>query len=417
MESLTPKQFAIDVAHRLQEAGFVAYWAGGCVRDQLLGLSPKDYDVATNAKPEQIRNLFGRKKTLALGAAFGVITIIGPKSAGHVEVASFRSDGPYSDGRRPDEVVYATAEMDAQRRDFTINGIFFDPIANQVIDFVDGQNDLTAGLIRGIGDPNLRIAEDKLRMIRAVRFAATYGFDIEPLTLAAIRRHADEITVVSVERIWAELHLMLVHQNRRLAVELLVETGLLCFIIPELETVVSDPNLIQMTLRTLDDLQRSRLELCLAALLSNVPRASERVAHIAKRLKLPSAVAEGAAWILKTQPVFQTADSLPWSTVQPVIIHPLSRLGLALAETELQLQGKPLSPVRFCQQQLERPNEEIDPPALVDGDCLKTLGYSPGPLFSVILADVRAAQLDGEIKGQSSALEFIRKKYPKSETF
>src|SRR5688572_25996293 len=176
---LTPERqraFALEIVEKLRAAGFEALWAGGCVRDELLGLVPKDYDVATSATPEQIRNLFGRRRTLAVGAAFGVITVLGPRAAGQIEVATFRTDAAYSDGRHPDAVTFTTAEHDAQRRDFTINGLFFDPVAQKIVDYVGGQDDIQRRIVRAIGDPRLRLREDRLRMLRAVRFAATFQF-------------------------------------------------------------------------------------------------------------------------------------------------------------------------------------------------------------------------------------------------
>ncbi len=170
------RQFALEVVCQLRAAGFEAYWAGGCVRDELLGRRPKDYDVATAATPPQIRALFGNQRTLPLGAAFGVITVLGPRPAGMIEVATFRQEAGYSDGRHPDQVTFSSAREDAARRDFTINGMFFDPVNRKVIDFVGGQEDLHNGLIRAIGSPRLRFGEDKLRMLRAVRFTAAFGF-------------------------------------------------------------------------------------------------------------------------------------------------------------------------------------------------------------------------------------------------
>ena len=200
----TPRQFAREITAKLQEAGYQALWAGGCVRDQMLGKEPKDYDVATSARPEQVRELFGHKRTLPIGASFGVITVLGPKSAGQIEVATFRRDADYSDGRRPDAVEFTDAREDALRRDFTINGMFYDPVHDRVEDYVGGVEDLKKKVIRAIGNPHERIYEDKLRMLRAVRFSSTYGFEIDPATLDAIRQHAHEIKIVSGERIGAE---------------------------------------------------------------------------------------------------------------------------------------------------------------------------------------------------------------------
>ena len=199
------RRFALEVVRQLRTAGFEAYWAGGCVRDELLGRTPKDYDVATNATPPQIRALFGNTRTLPLGAAFGVITVLGPRSAGMIEVATFRQDAEYSDGRHPDHVTFSSAREDAARRDFTINGMFFDPVDGQVIDFVGGQADLRDHLIRAIGSPRLRFGEDKLRMLRAVRFTAAFGFSLDAETAATIREMAHEIPVVSPERIAMEM--------------------------------------------------------------------------------------------------------------------------------------------------------------------------------------------------------------------
>ena len=220
------RRFAADVVRRLRAAGFEAYWAGGCVRDQLLGRTPKDYDVATSATPEQIRTLFGRRRTLAIGAAFGVISVIGPKPAGMVEVTTFRRDAAYSDGRHPDSVTFSSAEEDASRRDFTINGLFYDPVEQRVIDFVGGQKDLAERHVRAIGCARDRFAEDKLRMLRAVRFAAAFDFTLDDEARAAIAEMAAEIHVVSPERIAMEMRRLLADSSRAAGVRLLLETGL-----------------------------------------------------------------------------------------------------------------------------------------------------------------------------------------------
>src|SRR6478736_4762997 len=186
MADVDPKlarEFAVEVVRTLRKNEQVALWAGGCVRDQLMQLLPKDYDVATDATPERVREVFGKKRTLAIGASFGVITVLGPKGTGQIDVATFRRDAAYSDGRHPDAVTFTTAEHDAQRRDFTINGLFYDPIAEKVVDYIGGQNDLQARIVRAIGDPRSRLSEDKLRLLRAVRFAAAFNFAIDPGTL------------------------------------------------------------------------------------------------------------------------------------------------------------------------------------------------------------------------------------------
>jgi poly(A) polymerase len=226
------EELAIEVVRKLQHAGHVAYFAGGCVRDRLMGREPKDFDVATSAHPVEVLNLFPRGQQV--GAAFGVILV--KRGKAQVEVATFRSDGQYSDGRRPDSVTFTTAEKDASRRDFTCNAIFFDPIADTHFDFVGGKADIEAKLLRAVGDPAQRFAEDHLRMMRAVRFAAKLGFEIEPATFAAIKEHGRKISSISKERVGEELRMMLEHPSRSRAVDLLFRTELLYHIWP--------PNLI-----------------------------------------------------------------------------------------------------------------------------------------------------------------------------
>src|SRR5205085_4201338 len=232
---MSERDFAVDVVKTLRAAGFKALWAGGCVRDELLGLSPQDYDVATDARPEEVLHLFPR--TIAVGMSFGVVEVIGPRTdTGHlqVEVATFRSDTTYSDGRHPDSVVFSTAREDALRRDFTINGMFFDPLEDKLIDYVGGKDDLQAKVLRAIGEPELRFAEDKLRMLRAVRIATRFDLHIDGATAAAIREHAAEIMAVSAERIADELRKLLVHARRANGMTLLWDLGLASAILPEL---------------------------------------------------------------------------------------------------------------------------------------------------------------------------------------
>ena len=238
--SLDPKKqraFAVDIVRRLREREFEAYWAGGCVRDQLIGRPPKDYDVATAARPDDVRAVFGRRRTVAVGEAFGVVCVVGPRGAGQVEVATFRQDAAYSDGRHPDSVQFSTPQADAQRRDFTINGMFYDPLEDRVVDFVGGQDDLVREVIRAIGNPRERFDEDKLRLLRAVRFASAFEFKIDPETRDALEEMAAQISVVSVERIAAEMRSMLTHASRVHSLHLFGEVRLLAAILPELNVV------------------------------------------------------------------------------------------------------------------------------------------------------------------------------------
>ena len=235
------REFAVEVVRQLRAAGHTALFAGGCVRDLLLGRPAKDYDVATTATPDQVRRLFGHKRTLPVGASFGVIIVLGPREAGHVEVATFRTEGPYQDGRRPSSVAFCTPEEDARRRDFTINGMFYDPMETRVLDFVGGEADLSSRVVRAIGDPHERVREDKLRMLRAVRFAATLDFALDPTTAEAIREMAGQLIIVSAERIAQELKKMLVDRHRRRAIELSESTELLPIILPELNRESREP--------------------------------------------------------------------------------------------------------------------------------------------------------------------------------
>ena len=229
---------ALRIIGRLADAGFVAYLAGGCVRDAMLGREPKDFDVATNATPDSVREVFGKRKTLAFGASFGVIAVLPEKKSAvgrtePTEVATFRSDGTYSDGRRPDSVQYGDAEEDAKRRDFTINGLFYDPQSQQVIDYVGGREDVKRRLLRAIGDASHRFDEDKLRMLRAVRMMTTLDFQIETTTFEAIKMHADAICKVSGERIGAEMRRLLCSPNASTGLQIVEESGLGRTILPE----------------------------------------------------------------------------------------------------------------------------------------------------------------------------------------
>ena len=305
-ESQTPREFALLVVKRLREAGYEALWAGGCVRDQLLGLQPKDYDVATSATPDQVRHVFGRRKTLAIGAAFGVITVMGPRQAGQIEVATFRQDAEYSDGRHPDSVTFSSPEEDAKRRDFTINGLFCDPLKDRVIDYVGGERDLRAGCVRAIGDPQKRFHEDKLRLLRAVRFTATFNFHLDPETFDAIQENAGRIVLVSSERIAAEMRKILQIPSRRLGCELLLKTTLLSYILPEADPTSGDrrqaSTIWNRTLNILESLPQSCFSTALTVLIRELPNAqispSDALDRIAQRWKLSNEEIRKTSWFL-----------------------------------------------------------------------------------------------------------------------
>lgn len=420
-QHMTPREFAVDVVRRLRDAGFDALWAGGCVRDQLLGLTPKDYDVATSARPEQIRKLFGYRRTLAIGAAFGVVTVLGPKEAGQIEVATFRCDGAYLDGRHPERVTFSTAELDAQRRDFTINGLFYDPLADQVIDYVGGQEDLRRQMIRAIRNPHERFDEDKLRMLRAIRFAATFGFSIDPVTMAAVQQLAGEIVIVSAERIAAELRRMLVHPRRALAVDLLQQSSLLPMILPEAvafdaQSPQEDP--AEATFRwksmlaVLNHLAEPGFATALAALLRplcHIPGADPFQAEtICRRWKLANDEIDIVCHLLRHEATIRAAPTIPWPQLQRILIAPHVSELLDYTSAVCRVLDGNDSAVRFCREKLNLPMEEVNPHPLLTGDDLKQLGLPPGPRFKQLLDALRDAQLDKIVQTRDQALDFIK---------
>jgi poly(A) polymerase len=395
------RRFAVEVVRQLRGAGFEAYWAGGCVRDELLGRRPKDYDVATNATPPQIRELFGNRRTLPLGAAFGVITVKGPRPAGMIEVATFRQDSEYSDGRHPDHVTFSSAREDATRRDFTINGMFFDPVGRQVIDFVNGQEDLQKRLIRAIGSPQLRFQEDKLRMLRAVRLTAAFGFSIDPATAAAIREMASEITVVSPERIAMEMRRVLTESGRVQGIRLLVDLDLAAAVLAEIaprdELAHSR---LENALIVLGRLQEPSFPLALAALLAAQDDA-KMVRGVGLRWKLSNKESDETAWLVEHRGALTGAHSQRWSKLQPVLSHSCAESLVALHEAS---SPQDTDDAAYCRQRLAEPREKLDPPPLLTGDDLRRLGLLPGPQFKKILQTIRDAQLDGEIQTKTEAM-------------
>jgi tRNA nucleotidyltransferase/poly(A) polymerase len=409
MSKLDPhkqRDFAVEVVRQLRGHGFQAYWAGGCVRDHLLGRMPKDYDVATSAQPAEIRGVFPHRKTLALGAAFGVMTVLGPRSAGQIEVATFRQDVSYSDGRHPDRVQFSSPEEDARRRDFTINGMFYDPLQEQIIDFVGGQADLQQGVIRAIGDARQRFTEDKLRMLRAVRFAATFNFRLDPSTLAAIGEMASQITVVSAERIADEMRNMMAHATRATAVQLLSTSHLLAAVLPEAAAFVDTPpwlHRIEPALRSLGD---ASFPLTMAMLLLLTYQQDETVGTtVGNRWRLSKAEIERINWLLENRNAFIGATEKAWSELQPLLSADGAKELIALHAC---LPGIDQD-IQYCLKQCQRTPAEMNPEPLVTGNDLIEMGIPPGPIFSSLLQLTRNAQLDGEVTNRAAALAFVRK--------
>lgn len=400
------RSFAVEVVKTLKNNGHEALFAGGCVRDEILGLVPADYDVATSATPDQVQKLF--RKSLAVGAAFGVVEILGPRRHGeliHVQVATFRSDGAYLDGRRPSEVQFGSAREDAARRDFTINGMFLDPLSGELIDFVGGKDDLRLRIVRAIGDPADRIREDKLRVLRAVRMAARFGFAIEEATWKGVIDNSAAIHQVSPERIADELRRIFSHPTRLAGIRLLVESGLYRETLP----LLAEPS--PMTLMALSHLPHAA---SFPLVLSLLVHEKSQVESLGESLKLSRAETGLAIWLIGNQAILPRADRLPNSILFPLLAHADRDVLLARESALTTAREEPLSGIGRCHELLAHPPEGgFNPPPLVDGNDLKALGIAPGPAFATILNELRCAQLDHKIQSlleaKSMAMELYQK--------
>lgn len=416
---MTARNFSIDVIRKLTAAGFVAYWAGGCVRDLLLGHTPHDFDVATTATPDQVRDLFGKKRTLAVGESFGVMIVLGPKSAGHIEVATFRREGTYLDGRRPESVEYCSAEEDSHRRDFTVNGMFYDPLTEQVHDFVGGTEDLGRKLIRAIGHPEDRMAEDKLRLLRAVRFTAVLEFELDPQTAAAVKAMAHQIIVVSAERITQELHKMLAHYHRARAVQLCEELGLLAVILPEVteHSVKRSCEHWKSRLRLLEELQTNSCEVGMAALLRDVPYAADSakqqavtrtVQNVCNRLKLSNHEKAKIQWLVEHKECLNTFEEWSLAEQKKIVVHDDFADLLEIERTAASIENRSPVPFAAIQEFLRcRTLNELNPPEILTGKSLIEVGLKPGPQFQIWIQAARDAQLNELISTPEEALELV----------
>ena len=393
--------FAVKTVRKLRKAGFIAYFAGGCVRDQEMRPTqdPHDYDIATNALPDQIQEVFTKKKTLAIGAAFGVITLIGTRATGNIEIATFREDTAYSDGRHPDGVSFCNAEQDALRRDFTINGMFYDPIDEQVIDFVNGRADIVAKVIRAIGIPAERFQEDKLRILRAIRLATTLKFTIHAETLAAVNQFAENLQQVSRERILVELRRTLESDNYQRGLELLLDTGALTYAVPGLTLPESSQaahwqSLLAITAAMPANDFLSTLALIFKTLAPDAILIDVRASL--KKMKMSNDDIRTVCWMVDHVDQFINANSAPWPQIQRLLIDPHAANTLAIATAWSNHHQQSTAGIEFCQQKLDLPMEQLDPAPLLDGKDLQEMGLHPGPLFSKVLTAVRDAQLTGE---------------------
>ncbi|OYP34469.1 hypothetical protein CGZ80_15120 [Rhodopirellula sp. MGV] len=405
---------AVRICRVLHASGHLAYFAGGCVRDALLGRPPKDFDVATDATPDRVREIFGRGNTLAFGASFGVIGVLPPKatrkkrgSLQPTEVATFRSDGEYSDGRRPDSVRFGDPENDALRRDFTVNGLFYDPDSERVIDFVNGQADLSIRRLRTIGAPQDRFEEDKLRMLRAVRFATTLEFDLEEATKDELIRRADEIEIVSGERIGAEMRRVVSCSTAADGLQMILGTGLSRKVFPELAAANTQQLRQRLDRRVSQDFVSS-LALVLLSLGNDQPAPAKAVRNLADRWKLSGEEIRQVTAAMKHYRSIIDADSFAWSRLQPLLIDRDIEVTIRVAQAIAQADGDDGAGIERCKEALQWPQERLDPVPLVTGNQLIQLGMQPGPTFRSWLAQVRSMQLDGELADTDAAIEFVR---------
>ncbi len=391
------KEAALEVVRRLQRDGFAGLFAGGCVRDMLMGTEPKDYDVATDARPDDIIRRF--KRTQQVGAKFGVVLVKLGRQA--IEVATFRSDGDYADGRRPANVRFTTAEEDAQRRDFTINGMFFDPVGQRVVDYVGGQQDLRAKVIRAIGDPGRRFAEDHLRLLRAVRFAARLEFSIEPRTWAAMRQCAPEIGRISPERIRMELEMILRDRSRAVGIELLHEAGLLSHLWPGARELGPDIDTILRMTRALP--ADAGFELAFGVVLFSL--AAKRAAEACEALKCSNTTRDAVAWLLAKRDALTTPERMTTADLKLLMAHEAFGDLLALSAARLTAASASLAPheeVRLRAAAISP--DQVAPPPLLTGYDLQAMGLPAGPRYREILDRVYYAQLNGELDSREAAL-------------
>ncbi len=433
---MSAREKAIFVVQSLRQEGHEAYFAGGSVRDMLLGKAPQDYDITTSARPEDIQRIF--TDTIPIGAQFGVILVL---LDGHpFEVASFRHDGPYVDGRRPSHVRYGSLEEDVRRRDFTINGMVYDPLDDRVIDLVEGRRDLDQRRIRAIGDPEQRFQEDRLRMIRAVRFAASLNFVIEDSTFAAVQRLAPTIVDIAAERRGDEITRILTEGGAQRGFELLDATGLLKVLLPEVEALKGtwqspdyhpEGDVFQHTMLLLSHLEAPSETLAFGCLLHDVAKPAclrqdgERVTfyghtekgavmaeEILKRLKRGRAIWERVSYLVRNHLRHVQAPEMRLSTLKRFLREDGIDELLELARIDALSSNGDLRYYQFCKERLaELDHEEIRPAPLVRGGDLIALGLTPGPIFSEILRRIEDHQLGGDLGSREEALEWVKRHY------
>lgn len=430
---------AKEIAHSLHQAGHTCYFAGGCVRDTLLNRIPKDFDLATSATPDQVLQLF--PKSDSIGAHFGVILV---KLRGMpFEVATFRTDGAYSDKRRPDSVTFSSPQEDASRRDFTVNGLFQDPLTGEIIDFVNGSVDLDHKIIRAIGNPIERFQEDALRLMRAIRFATKLGFEIEPSTWQAICDNAHLLESIAIERIQAEFNQILLHNDRAHGLDLMVQSGLIRYCVPEVLDLIGceqppqfhpEGDVYVHTRIMLGMLTGSpSLELCLSVLLHDIGKpatytysseedrirfsghdqvGTEMAEVILRRLKYSNKTIEDVCAMVKNHMNFMNVRFMKTAKVKRFMARPTYQLEMELHRVDCGSSNGITENYDFLRgKEQEFAAEPLIPKALLSGKDLISLGYSPGPDFKAILEALQTEQLEGQLTNREQALAWLAENY------
>ncbi len=434
--------FAREVVVELRKAGHKAFCVGGCARDTLLGIEPKEYDITTSATPEEVSEIFPH--TVPIGVSFGVILVITGKY--QFEVATFRKDQSYTDGRHPDKVIYSSEEQeDVLRRDFTINGMLYDPVQEEVIDYVNGIEDIKSKIVQTIGDPYERFNEDKLRMMRAIRFSSRYNLELNLDTFQAIEKLAVDITQVSSERIRDEITKIITQSNPGHGLNMLSVSGLLKYILPEVEIMhgVEQPpefhpegDVFIHTCLVLDKLHKNQggvvsPELAIGALLHDVGKpptfsVSDRIRfnghdklgadmskRICRELKFSNKQIEVIYALIRDHLKFKDVFNMKKSTLKRFIGMPHFEEHMALHLADCQASHGLTAAYDFVMEKYnDFEEEEIKPAPLISGRELIEMGYKPGPLFSDILNFVEEAQLEGEITNTQEAIEAVLENYP-----
>jgi putative nucleotidyltransferase with HDIG domain len=434
---MSARNAALFFARRLMDAGHQALFAGGCVRDKLLGIEPKDYDIATSATPAEVLHLFPGANEV--GAHFGVV--IAKHLGEHVEIATFRTDGSYKDGRRPETVEFSSPEHDAQRRDFTVNGLFEHPLSGEVIDFVGGKPDLKSRTLRAIGDPSTRFHEDALRLLRAVRLSTTLDLKIDPLTLSAIQECAPLLAKISPERIQAEFSKILTSNRRRAGLELLTDTGLIDHFMPEVRPMIGceqppewhpEGDVYTHTCIMLDLLAPDApLELCLAVLLHDIgkppcqtfdaeagrirfnghdAKGAEMAEAILRRLRYPNHVVEAVVPMVARHMQFMNVQQMRTAKLKRFMAEPTFQEEMELHRVDCSSSNGFTDNYEFLQRKADEfAAEPLIPPPLVTGKDLITMGLRPGPQFKQLLEAIQTEQLEGRILDREPALDYVKR--------